>query len=224
MTVSKLITGAMALALAASSAVPVSAGAFIPGPAPSVGAVEKVQFDNRRRVLGDEEDTDDEATPRRQRRGDEVQRRQVDRIPRGEAAPGGQPDVRVDRIPRGETPRVERRIDNDRRELRRDGERRMERREARRENRFERRGYYYYYNGHLGYREKRRGYRYYNGYWFPEAAFMLGIIIQGMNRSNPDWEDHVDWCYDRYGNRYRERDNTYISRSGYRRECISPYS
>ena len=83
---------------------------------------------------------------------------------------------------------------------------------------------YGWYNGHRGYREKRRGYRYYNGYWFPEAAFMLGIIIQGMNRSNPDWEDHVDWCYDRYGNRYRERDNTYISRSGYRRECISPYS
>jgi len=203
MTVSKLITGAMALALAASSAVPVSAGAFIPGPAPSVSAVEKVQFDTRRRTLTEEEAVDDEATPRRQRQGE---RRQLDRVPRGE------------------TPRVERRIDNDRREFRREGERRMERREARRENRFERRGQYYYYNGHRGYREKRRGYRYYNGYWFPAAAFTLGIIIQGMNRGNPDWEDHVDWCYDRYGNRYRERDNTYISQSGYRRECVSPYS
>lgn len=220
MTVSKLITGAMALALAASSAVPVSAGAFIPGPAPSVGTVEKVQFDTRRRVVTEEEADDEEATPRRQRQGE---RRQFDRIPRGEAAPNGQPRRGIDGIPRGEVPRDPREV---RREQNRfeQRENRVERREQRRQARIERRGQYYYYNGHRGYREKRRGYRYYDGYWFPPAAFALGIIIGGMNRGNPDWEDHVDWCYDRYGNRYRERDNTYISRSGYRRECVSPYS
>lgn len=103
-------------------------------------------------------------------------------------------------------------------------EQRGERQQQRRQQRIERRGNQAYYNGHRGYREQRRGYRYYEGYWFPPAAFLLGAIIASQpSYRNSDWEDHVDWCYDRYGNRYRERDNSYMSRSGYRRECVSPY-
>ena len=222
MTLSKLITGAMALALAASSAAPVAAAPAFAPPQTEKTFID-VQNRSQQEFGGDEDDLILKPGERRIRRDDDAQRRQIDRVPRGEVAPDGQPRRRIDGIPRGEVPRDQREV---RREQNRfeQRENRVERREQRRQARIERRGQYYYYNGHRGYREKRRGYRYHDGYWFPPAAFALGVIIGGMNRGNPDWEDHVDWCYDRYGNRYRERDNTYISRSGYRRECVSPYS
>ncbi|MGB6116847.1 MAG: BA14K family protein, partial [Mesorhizobium sp.] len=144
----------------------------------------------------------------------------------GEAAP----ESRVEQ--RGDGNRETRRREDDRRgppqrvERRGDGNREFRRGDDRRgPPRFERRrDGNTYFNGHRGYREKRRGYRYYEGFWFPPAAFALGMMLHELNRAGPDWEDHVDWCYDRYGSRYRERDNTYIARDGYRRVCNSPYS
>ena len=115
----------------------------------------------------------------------------------------------------------------ERREMRR--ERREERREDRREARrdFERRGDYYYYNGHRGYRERRSGYRYYNGYYFPAGAFIAGAIIGSVINSQPkvvyrSGGSHVDWCYNRYRS-YRAYDNTFQPYGGPRQQCYSPY-
>jgi hypothetical protein len=51
--------------------------------------------------------------------------------------------------------------------------------------RFERRGDFIYLNGHRGYREPRRGYREFNGFWFPAAAFLGGLIIGGALDNGP---------------------------------------
>lgn len=113
----------------------------------------------------------------------------------------------------------------DRRQDRRED--RFDRKQDRREARFERRNGSAYYNGHRGYRERRNGYREYNGYWFPAGAFIAGAIISGALNNQPavrsGGSSHVSWCYDRYRS-YRSSDNTYLSSSGYRRECNSPYS
>lgn len=88
-----------------------------------------------------------------------------------------------------------------------------------------RRGSAYYYNGHRGYRERRRGYREYNGMWFPLAAFATGAIIGGaVNSSRPAriGGSHVAWCQQRYRT-YRASDNTYQPNSGPRAQCNSPY-
>jgi len=127
---------------------------------------------------------------------------------------------REERMQRREN-RRERRFDarQDRREDR------FERRQDRREARFERRNGNPYYNGRRGYRERRDGYRYYNGFWFPASAFIAGAIISGAianQSSSGNWSAHVRWCDDRYRT-YRSSDNTYMSSSGYRRECNSPY-
>ncbi len=88
-----------------------------------------------------------------------------------------------------------------------------------------RRGDAYYYNGHRGYRERRRGYREHNGVWFPLAAFATGAIIGGaINNDRPArvGGSHVAWCQDRYRS-YRAYDNTYQPNNGPRRQCNSPY-
>ena len=92
-----------------------------------------------------------------------------------------------------------------------------------------RRGYwvqggYGYYNGHRGYRYARPGWRSHNGWWFPPAAFALGVIIgQGVQpgyRQLPN--RHYRWCASTY-NSYRRSDNTYRHNYGGRRTCRSPY-
>jgi len=104
------------------------------------------------------------------------------------------------------------------------------RRHNRGQYRDHRRGFYqhdgrHYYNGSMGYRHKRPGYRYHNGFWFPAAAFALGLMIapefqQGrtihLNRA------HYRWCDDRYRS-YRQRDNSWQPYNGPRKQCISPY-
>lgn len=97
-----------------------------------------------------------------------------------------------------------------------------------------RRGFYRdrrggWYNGHRGYRHHRRGYRHYNGYWFPPAAFALGVIVgQGANRVErgvrPGYMSpaHVNWCSNRYRS-YRAYDNSFQPYNGPRRMCRSPY-
>ncbi len=94
---------------------------------------------------------------------------------------------------------------------------------------YERRGGNYYYNGHRGYREHRRGYRQYNGMWFPPAAFIAGAIIGGAIanqpppvRYRPTGNAHVQWCYNRYRS-YRASDNTFQPYNGPRQQCYSPY-
>ena len=93
-------------------------------------------------------------------------------------------------------------------------------------DRFQRRGDFYYYNGHRGYRDRRPGFRFYNGFWFPSAAFSFGFSVgrdRDLDRGDRSWARHVDWCYDRYRS-YRESDNTFQPYNGPRQECISPYS
>lgn len=102
-------------------------------------------------------------------------------------------------------------------------ERRAERREDRRENRLERRGNNYYYNGRRGYRERRAGYRQHNGWWFPPAAFALGVIVGGSQPAVRISSAHVQWCHDRWRS-YRVSDNSYQPYNGPRRICVSPYS
>jgi hypothetical protein len=91
-----------------------------------------------------------------------------------------------------------------------------------------RRGDYYYYRGHRGYRHHRPGYRQYNGWWFPPAAFIAGAIIGGAIANEPPVQyrprgnAHVDWCYNRYRS-YRASDNSYQPYNGPRRQCVSPY-
>jgi hypothetical protein len=90
----------------------------------------------------------------------------------------------------------------------------------------ERRGDYYYWQGHRGYSHYRPGYREHNGFWFPAAAFIAGAIVGGaLNNSQPVYrggDAHVQWCYDRYRS-YRASDNSYQPYNGPRRQCQSPY-
>lgn len=96
-----------------------------------------------------------------------------------------------------------------------------------------------WYNGYRGSRRWRRGWRRHNGWWFPPAAFALGLIIgnslyQGGGgyyyrerprryyRSEGLPPEHYRWCDWRYRT-YRAWDNSYIPRVGYRAQCRSPY-
>ena len=85
-----------------------------------------------------------------------------------------------------------------------------------------------FYNGHRGFRQKRRGYRQHNGFWFPPAAFSFGVIIGGGQRGSshvrPGYTNpqHVRWCNNKYRS-YRQRDNSFQPYHGPRRECRSPY-
>jgi hypothetical protein len=93
----------------------------------------------------------------------------------------------------------------------------------------EQRGNRIYLNGHRGFREPRRGYREFNGFWFPAAAFLGGLIIggalDGPRYVRPGYRltnAHVRWCYDRYRS-YDARSNTFQPYNGPRRACYSPY-
>lgn len=89
---------------------------------------------------------------------------------------------------------------------------------------FQRRGDYYYYNGHRGYRDRRPGFRFYNGFWFPQSAFSFGFSVGGdRDRGGSNWSRHVAWCEDHYRS-YRASDNTFQPYHGPRQECRSPYS
>jgi hypothetical protein len=81
-------------------------------------------------------------------------------------------------------------------------------------------GRYHNWRGHRGYRAWRPGYRHYGGYWYPPAAFSVGIVVgprlHGGNR-------HVRWCRNQYMS-YRASDNTFQPYHGPRARCVSPYS
>jgi hypothetical protein len=78
-----------------------------------------------------------------------------------------------------------------------------------------------WYNGHKGYKHQRPGYRSYNGWWFPEGAFIAGAIITDA-MDQDDGSAHVRWCHNRYRS-YRAWDNSWQPYKGPRRQCISPY-
>ena len=86
-----------------------------------------------------------------------------------------------------------------------------------------------YWNGQRGYPDHRRGYRYHNGYWFPEAAFLGGVIVGStINQPGPAYgnnnayDNHVRWCEHRYRS-YRLSDDTFQPYHGPRLRCSSPY-
>lgn len=90
---------------------------------------------------------------------------------------------------------------------------------------FHQRDGHYYYNGRRGYRHKRPGYRYHNGFWFPAAAFTLGLLIAPQvqqGRTIHLTRAHYRWCDDRYRS-YRYSDNSFQPYNGPRKQCISPY-
>lgn len=82
-----------------------------------------------------------------------------------------------------------------------------------------------YWHGHRGYRNFRHGYRrHYDGFWYPGAAFGLGIIIAPQPRRiiRSLSVAHINWCYANYRS-YRERDNSWKPNNRPRRVCVSPY-
>ncbi len=80
-----------------------------------------------------------------------------------------------------------------------------------------------YWNGYRGYREYRPGHRRHSGFWYPGAAFSLGIILAPAVRNNVyRGNTHVNWCANRYQS-YRAYDNTWQPYNGPRRICVSPY-
>jgi BA14K-like protein len=95
-----------------------------------------------------------------------------------------------------------------------------------RRDRFERQGNSVFLNGNRGFRHRQRGFREYNGFWFPEAAF-LGAIIIGQALDGPRMgrrtSAHVEWCFNRYRS-YRASSNSFQPYNGPRRICYSPYN
>ncbi|PHP66230.1 hypothetical protein CSC94_14950 [Zhengella mangrovi] len=93
---------------------------------------------------------------------------------------------------------------------------------------FHRRGGRGFYNGHRGSRRHHRGWRRHNGWWFPPAAFALGLALGADRSYDPPRRRgrhsraHYRWCDHKYRS-YRAWDNTYQPYNGPRRQCWSPY-
>ena len=78
-------------------------------------------------------------------------------------------------------------------------------------------------------RYRHGGYYYQNPWWLLGA----GVALGGAFAYNDNYygggggyggygNDHVSWCLNRYRS-YNPRRNTWVSNSGYVRQCISPY-
>ncbi len=92
------------------------------------------------------------------------------------------------------------------------------------------------FNGYRGRRHRVPGWRHHNGWWFPPAAFALGVIIGnglyggGYYRVQPQPTyrygsppgEHYRWCGWTFKT-FRAWDNTYVPRRGVRAQCRSPY-
>lgn len=79
-------------------------------------------------------------------------------------------------------------------------------------------------------REYRSGrYRHYHGgYWYSNPWWVLPMVGAGIAIGSRDryyggyGGNHVEWCLNRYRS-YNVRTNTWVSYSGYVRQCVSPY-
>ena len=90
-----------------------------------------------------------------------------------------------------------------------------------------------YYNGYQGSRYYHRGWRNHNGFFYPGAAFLGGVVVGSLlDRGYDDGyavrrssygNSHVRYCYDRYRS-YRAYDNSFQPYNGPRQQCYSPYS
>lgn len=89
------------------------------------------------------------------------------------------------------------------------------------------------WNGNWGYyprlRYRSNRYRHYHGgYWYDNPWWALPMVGAGIALSNRHryydgyGSAHVEWCLSRYRS-YNVRTNTWVSYSGYVRQCISPY-
>ncbi|MBB4953797.1 hypothetical protein H4S14_001857 [Agrobacterium vitis] len=91
-----------------------------------------------------------------------------------------------------------------------------------------------YYRGYRGYDRPRPHYRrHHDGHWYPLAAFAAGALIGGAIASQPGPAPvprggngvnprHYQWCEARYRS-YDAYSNTFVTYSGYRQQCLSPY-
>nr|WP_233741247.1 BA14K family protein [Agrobacterium vitis] len=92
-----------------------------------------------------------------------------------------------------------------------------------------------YYRGYRGYDGPRPGYRrHHDGHWYPLAAFAAGALIGGAIASQPRPAPaapaysnginprHYEWCSGRYRS-YDSYSNTFVTYSGARQQCYSPY-
>jgi hypothetical protein len=91
-----------------------------------------------------------------------------------------------------------------------------------------------YYRGYRGYDGPRPHYRrHHDGRWYPLAAFAAGALIGGAIASQPRAAPiprggnginprHYQWCEGRYRS-YDAYSNTFVTYSGVRQQCLSPY-
>ena len=77
-------------------------------------------------------------------------------------------------------------------------------------------------------RYRHGGYYYQNPWWLLGAGVALGGALSynddyyGGRGSGAYGNEHVSWCLNRYRS-YNPRRNTWVSYSGYVRQCVSPY-
>lgn len=81
-----------------------------------------------------------------------------------------------------------------------------------------------YYNSFPGLGYYQPGYQFYNGYWFPQQAFVVTAPTSRYvgSYSSVRSEDHVQWCLQRYRS-YRVSDDTFQPYVGPRQLCIAPF-
>jgi len=90
------------------------------------------------------------------------------------------------------------------------------------------RGYYRPYHRHGGYYGRRCAYwasncRYrYRGYYYPYRWWVPGVGVGVAVASSNYYSKHKAWCANHYRS-YNPRTNTWISKSGKVRKCVSPY-
>lgn len=54
------------------------------------------------------------------------------------------------------------------------------------------------------------------------AGAAIANAAKGRNVNNGPYVNHVNWCYNRYRS-YQEQTNSFMSNSGRRKPCVSPY-
>jgi hypothetical protein len=86
-----------------------------------------------------------------------------------------------------------------------------------------------YRHGNRWHRRTHRYRHYHRGYWYENPWWILPMVGAGIALSHRNYgygygygSSHVEWCLNRYRS-YNPRTNTWVSYSGYVRQCVSPY-